>query len=69
MPRYPKKPTFRYWIYDSEGNLHNLEDLPPEKQEEIKQRNYETLVRALGYVPVERKEENDGQRELYNKKI
>ncbi len=53
MPRYPKEPTFRYWIYDTkQGKEVDFTTLPPEAQEEIKIRNYQTFLKALGAVPV-----------------
>lgn len=56
MPRYPKEPTFRYWIYDSkQGKEVDFTTLPPEKQEEIKIKNYQTFLKALGAVPVKQK--------------
>lgn len=56
MARYPKEPTFYYHIFDTKkGEWVDFTKLPEEKQEEIKVKNYQTFLRALGAVPVERK--------------
>ena len=53
--RYPKKPTYRYFI-QKDGKQMNVDELTPEQREIAGRWAYQTLVRALGFVPVD---END----------
>lgn len=47
-----QKPTYRYFVYKN-GEKVNVDDLTPEEREYASKWAYQTLVKALGYVPVE----------------
>ena len=64
MPRYPKKATFKYHIWSTkEQKWVDFESIPKEKQEEIKIKNYQNFLRALGAVPVSPEREAELRRQ------
>ncbi len=52
MPRYPKKATYIFTV-QKDGKEVNVEDLSEEEQFTVKRWAYQTLVRGLGYRPVD----------------
>ena len=50
--KYPKKPTFRYFVKDEEGNPVNIDTLTEEERIEIGKWAYRNLLKGLGYEPV-----------------
>ena len=65
MARKPKKATYRYFIKDKEGNRINIDTLSEEERREVGVWAYQTMLRAMGYVPVE---EAERMREQMTKK-
>ena len=52
-----KKITYKFFIKDKEGNPVNLDTLTEEERKEVGVWAYQTLVRGLGYAPVQQKNE------------
>lgn len=53
MAREKKKPTFRFFIKDQEGNSVNIDTLTEEERKEVGEWAYRKLLEGLGYAPVE----------------
>ena len=53
MARKPKKATYRYFIRDKEGNRIDIDTLSEEERREVGVWAYQTMLRAMGYVPVD----------------
>ena len=52
-----KKITYKFFIKDKEGNPVNIDTLTEEERREVGVWAYQTLVRGLGYAPVQQKSE------------
>lgn len=52
-----KKITYKFFIKDKEGNPVNIDTLTEEERREVGVWAYQTLVRGLGYAPVQQKNE------------
>lgn len=50
--KYPKEPTFRYFIQDKQGNAVNIDTLSEQECEEVGLWAYRTMLKQMGYVPV-----------------
>lgn len=50
--RYPKKAKYRFFVH-KEGKEVELSELTEEERKKVGVWAYQTLVRGLGYVPVE----------------
>lgn len=50
--KYPKQPTFRFFIQDKEGNAVNIDTLSEKEREEVGLWAYRTMLKNLGYAPV-----------------
>lgn len=47
-----KKPTYRFFVQDKEGNPVNIDTLSEEERKEVGVWAYKTLLKGLGYEPV-----------------
>lgn len=47
-----KKPTYRFFIKDKDGNPVNIDTLTEEERKEVGVWAYQTLLKGLGYEPV-----------------
>ena len=47
-----KKPTYRFFVQDKEGNPVNIDTLTEKERKEIGVWAYQTLLKGLGYEPV-----------------
>lgn len=52
MGKKTDKPTYRFFIHKN-GEKVNIKDLSEEEQKEVGTWAYQTMVRALGYTPVD----------------
>ena len=51
MSKTVKKPTYNF-VLQKNGEKVNLKDLPKEEQEQVGIWAYQTLVKNLGYAPI-----------------
>ena len=47
-----KKPTYRFFIKDKDGNPVNIDTLTEEERKEVGVWAYQTFLKGLGYEPV-----------------
>ncbi len=52
MSKEAKKPTFRFFVH-KDGEQVNIDTLTPEERERVGIWAYQTLVKSLGYAPME----------------
>lgn len=51
-----KQPTYKYFVKDKDGNSIDVDTLTEEERKDIGVRMYQTMLKAMGYEPVQKKE-------------